>query len=203
MHSAYSSQQQQQLQQLLSTPDSAGAASCNSSGAAGHTSHSFGYVAAAGAGAAAAAAEMVPSSPALSVYSQSGVSLEALTSRICEQYTVSMLLQAYISLAGLHTHRMLSYLALPAAYSQLCLLAFGAAVLMSMSEVKCMMPCLHKMLTAAHPVPLVRLQETLLQKLEERRQQKKKQERRQSPTKQQRRQAQRQQQEQEQTAPSM
>jgi hypothetical protein len=86
MHSVCSSQQQQQLQQLLSTPDSAGPGSCTS-GAAGHTSYSFGYVAAGGA--ATAAAEVVPSSPALSVYSQTGVSLEALTSRICEQYTVS------------------------------------------------------------------------------------------------------------------
>jgi hypothetical protein len=41
---------------------------------------------------------VVPSSPALSVYSQSGVSLEALTSRICEQYTVSMLLPTLIAL---------------------------------------------------------------------------------------------------------
>jgi hypothetical protein len=90
MHSVCSLQQQQ-LQQLLSTPDTAGAGSCTSSGAAGHTSHSFGYVTA-GVG-AAAAAEVVPSSPAVSVYSQSGVSLEALTSRICEQYTVSALLR--------------------------------------------------------------------------------------------------------------
>ncbi|KAF6266674.1 hypothetical protein COO60DRAFT_8922 [Scenedesmus sp. NREL 46B-D3] len=58
--------------------------------AAGHTSHSFGYVAAGGA-AAMAAAEVTPSSPALSVYSQSGLSLEALTSRICEQYTETLL----------------------------------------------------------------------------------------------------------------
>jgi hypothetical protein len=86
MHSVCSSQQQ--LQQLLTTPDSAGPSSCNS-GAAGHATYSFGYMAAGGAAVADAAADLVPPSPALSVYSQTGVSLEALTSRICEQYTVS------------------------------------------------------------------------------------------------------------------